>query len=320
MLADVKSRWTATAVGVLIVGFPGQAFAHEGGSIAPHDLSRAWTFEPIVIALLLISGAVFIAGSLKLRASAGRWPARFTPAALAFAAGWVVLVISLVSPLHALGSALFSAHMAQHELLMVVAAPLLVAGRPIVPAIWSLPQSGRMWVGGIVRQGRVVTAWRFVSRPLVAWALHGIVIWIWHIPRFYGLAVHSEIAHTAQHASFLMTALLFWWTILPASSSRRNAVSIFSLFGTALHTGLLGALLTFSEASWYPVYHSSTAPWGLSPLEDQQLGGLIMWIPGGITYLIVALLAAAKLLREPGKNGGRVTTVSPELCLPPSTH
>jgi putative membrane protein len=320
MLADVKHWWTATAVGVLTVGLPGQAFAHEGSPIGPHDLSRAWTFEPIVIALLLISGAVFVAGSLKLRARAGRWPARFTPAALAFAAGWVVLVVSLVSPLHALASVLFSAHMAQHELLMVVAAPLLVAGRPTAPAIWSLPRSGRLWAGRLVHVGPVATAWRFVSRPLVAWALHGIAIWIWHIPRFYGLAVQSEIAHTAQHASFLITALLFWWTILPASTSRRNAVSIFSLFGTALHTGLLGALLTFSEASWYPVYHGSTGPWGLSPLEDQQLGGLIMWIPGGVTYLIVALLAAAKLLREPGENGGRVIVVRPELCLPPSTH
>jgi putative membrane protein len=319
MLADVTRWWRASAVGLLALGFPAQALAHEGSSIGPHDLSRAWTFEPIVIALLLISGAAFFAGSLKLRARAGKWPARFAPAALAFAAGWVVLVVSLVSPLHALGSALFSAHMAQHELLMVVAAPLLVAGRPIVPAIWSLPQSGRLWAGRIVRLGPIATAWKFVSRPVVAWALHGIAIWIWHIPRLYGLAVRSEIAHTAQHASFLITALLFWWTILPASTSRRNAGSIFSLFGTALHTGLLGALLTFSEASWYPIYHSSTGPWGLSPLEDQQLGGLIMWIPGGVTYLIVALLAAAKLLREPSE-GGRVSVMRPELCLPPSTN
>jgi putative membrane protein len=119
------------------------------------------------------------------------------------------------------------------------------------------------------------------------------------VPALYDAAVHSEIAHTAQHASFLLTALLFWWTILPASPTRRNATSLFALFGTALHTGLLGALLTFSDASWYPAYHVSTAAWGLSTLEDQQLGGLIMWIPGGLTYLVVALLTAARLLRAP---------------------
>jgi putative membrane protein len=123
------------------------------------------------------------------------------------------------------------------------------------------------------------------------------------------LSVQNEAAHTAQHASFLITALLFWWTVLPAGPSSRNAASLFSLFGTALHTGLLGALLTFSDASWYPVYRASTGLWGLSPLEDQQLGGLIMWIPGGLTYLIVALLAASRLLREPGADSSRTSAV-----------
>ncbi|HEV7839053.1 MAG TPA: cytochrome c oxidase assembly protein [Gemmatimonadaceae bacterium] len=277
-------------------------FAHDGIPPAPHDFWRAWTFEPGVVALLLISGGMFIVGMLKLRARAGRWPARFTPSALTFGAGWIVLAMSLVSPLHAVGSALFSAHMAQHELIMVLAAPLLVAAQPVVPALWSLPESGRLWTRRLVHSKGFSSVWRVISRPLVAWVLHGAAIWIWHIPRFYGLAVQSEFAHTAQHASFLGTALLFWWTVLPISPSHRNATSLFSVFGTALHTGVLGALLTFSDASWYPVYQGATAPWGLSPLEDQQLGGLIMWIPGGLTYLMVALLAAARLLREPARD------------------
>jgi putative membrane protein len=244
---------------------------------------------------------MFIVGMLKLRARAGRWPARFTPSALAFAAGWIVLAICLISPLHPLGLALFSAHMAQHELIMVLAAPLLVAAKPLVPAVWSLPDSARLRAGRFVRSSPLASAWRFFSHPLVAWLLHGLAIWIWHIPRLYGLAVESELAHTTQHASFLLTALLFWWTVLPTSSSSRNGPSLFSLFGTALHTSILGALLTFSDASWYPIYQSSTAPWGLSSLEDQQLGGLIMWIPGGLTYLIVALVTVARLLREPAR-------------------
>jgi putative membrane protein len=95
--------------------------------------------------------------------------------------------------------------------------------------------------------------------------------------------------------------LLFWWTALPRGQSHRNASSLFSLFGTALHTGVLGALLTFSDASWYHSYQTSTLSWHVSALDDQQLGGLIMWIPGGFTYLIVALLVAARLLREPSR-------------------
>jgi len=146
--------------------------------------------------------------------------------------------------------------------------------------------------------GALLSIWKFLTRPIVAWGVHAVAIWLWHMPALYDLAVRNEAAHTAQHASFLLTALLFWWTILPASQTRRSASSLFYLFGTALHTSLLGALLTFSDASWYPVYQSSTGPWQLSPLDDQQLGGLIMWIPGGVTYLIVALLIAARFLRE----------------------
>lgn len=283
--------------------------AHETGAPNPHDLWSAWSYEPIVIALLLISGAAFVFGALRLRARAGRWPVRFGGSAILFAAGWVVLAISLVSPLHALGSALFSAHMAQHELMMVVAAPLLVAGRPLVPALWSLPETGRLSVRRLVQSRPVRMFWKFVSRPLIAWLVHAVAIWVWHIPALYGLAVQSELAHTAQHASFLLTALLFWWTTIPVSENRRNAASLFSLFGTAVHTSILGALLTFSDASWYPVYQSSSAAWQISALEDQQLGGLIMWIPGGITYLVVALLAAARLLREPAGSWNASTAV-----------
>jgi len=297
-------RALTAAVAVTTVFAPTKVFAHEGAPPVPHNLWTAWTFEPGVVALLLISAAACGFGAMKMRARAGRWPARFPASATTFAAGWIVLAISLVSPLHALGSALFSAHMAQHEIIMVLAAPLLIAGRPIVPALWSLPPSGRLWLQRMVHSPAMTSVWRFVSRPLVAFLLHGVAIWIWHVPGFYDAAVRSEIVHTAQHASFLVTALLFWWTILPASATRRNAAALFSLFGTALHTGLLGALLTFSDASWYPVYHATTGPWSLSPLEDQQLGGLIMWIPGGLTYLVVALLTAARLLRHPAGSWG----------------
>ena len=293
-----RERVSACAAAVLALT-PGRALAHEAVPIVPHDLWRAWIFEPGVVVALVLSLGMFFVGMRNLRVRASRWPARVTLSVVAFGIGWTVLALSLVSPLHALGSALFSAHMAQHELIMVVAAPLLIAARPLVPALWSLPESVRLRVGRIARYRPVHSVWEFVSRPLVAWALHGIAIWVWHVPRFYGLAVQSEIAHTAQHASFLITALLFWWTVLPTGSSARNASSLFYLFGTALHTSVLGALLTFSDASWYHVYQTSTGPWGLSPLEDQQLGGLIMWIPGGVTYLIVALLAAARFLREP---------------------
>jgi putative membrane protein len=301
----VSRATLATLIGVA----PRSAIAHEGVPPVPHDLWTAWSFEPAVVALLAISGAAVVFGAVRMRARARRWPARFPALATAFGAGWVVLALSLVSPLHPLGSALFSAHMAQHELIMVVAAPLLVAGRPMVSALWSLPPAGRLWTRGVMRSSMTTSIWRTISRPLVAFLMHGVAIWVWHVPGFYDSAVRSELAHTAQHASFLITALLFWWTIIPASPATRNPASLFSLFGTALHTGLLGALLTFSDSSWYRAYHATTGPWGLSPLEDQQLGGLIMWIPGGVTYLVVALLIAARFLREPAQTWSRAGDV-----------
>ncbi len=291
----------ARRVGVWCIPFilaPQTVWAHEGQPLAPHDLWSAWSFEPWVVALLALSGSAFVIGTARLRRRAGRWPAGIALSAASFIVGWVVLAISLVSPLHILGSALFSAHMAQHELLMVLAAPLLVAARPIVPALWSLPQSGRLAVARALRSTAISRTWSFVSRPLIAFTLHGAAIWIWHMPQLYGATITSEGLHTLQHASFLLTGLLFWWTVLPGSWAGRNGTAIFSLFATALHTSVLGALLAFSSSSWYPAYHATTGPWGLSPLEDQQLGGLIMWIPGGLTYLVVALIGVSTLLRE----------------------
>ncbi len=305
------SRSVAGALTVWMIATPPRALAHEGLPLAPHDQWSAWSLEPFVLVLLIAYGAMFIVGAAKLRRQAGRWPNGFASAAGAFAAGWIVLALSLVSPLHALGSALFSAHMAQHELLMVVAAPLLVAGRPIIPAVWSFPESGRRGFRAMIRAPAVLIVWGFLSRPAVAFFLHAAAIWLWHLPSLYQATVGSEIAHTAQHASFLLTALLFWWTILRPRSRRKSGAALLSLFATALHTGLLGALLTFSTSAWYPVYLATTGPWGLSPIEDQQLGGLIMWIPGGLAYLIAALVLGARLLREaaddaPGSTGSRV--------------
>jgi cytochrome c oxidase assembly factor CtaG len=305
----VTRKIAFTPLGLLCVA-PVSAAAHEGVPIAPHDLSSAWSFEPGVVVLLVLSVIVFVVGAAKLRARAGRWPARFSFAAPAFAAGWIVLAVSLVSPLHPLGSALFSAHMVQHELLMVAAAPLFIAARPMAIAVWSLPESSRVTVRRIFQGVGVAALWSVISRPTAAFLIHAAAIWLWHVPALFQLTIGNELAHTAQHASFFLTALVFWWTILPASGKGRSGVALLSLFLTAMHTSALGALLTFSGASWYPSYQATTGPWGLSPIEDQQLGGLIMWIPGGLTYLIVALLAGARLLREPKD---RVSAAQPEI-------
>jgi cytochrome c oxidase assembly factor CtaG len=189
--------------------------------------------------------------------------------------------------------------MAQHELLIGVSTPLLVLGRPLIPFLWGLPRGWRRPVGALTRRNGFARSWKFISLPSVAFALHAIALWAWHMPGPYQSTLHSELMHSLQHSCFIFSALLFWWAIFKVQRSELGYGSaVFYLFGTALQTGALGALLTFAPSLWYPDYAATTAPWGLTPLEDQQLGGLIMWIPGSVPYLIAGLAMFARWLRQ----------------------
>jgi cytochrome c oxidase assembly factor CtaG len=182
---------------------------------------------------------------------------------------------------------------------MLVAAPLLVLGRPIIAFLWALPVG---WAPRLTRATNIPSvrsSWAFITAPFVAWLIHALVLWSWHVPALFQATLTSDLVHSAQHASFLGSALLFWWAIM---HGRQRAVgfgiAVLYLFTTALHSGLLGALLTFARSVWYPAYTGTTDAWGLTPLEDQQLGGLIMWIPAGLVYIIAGLALFAGWLRE----------------------
>ena len=260
-----------------------------------------WSFEPAVIIGLALSAGLYFGGLLRLWRSAGRDRGIRGWEAAAFGVGWMVLAIALISPLHHWGETLFSAHMVQHELLMAVVAPLLVVGRPLVPLVWALPIRWRRLAGEWAALPPARKTWRVLTLPLVAWILHAVAIWVWHAPPLFQATLHSNSIHTLQHLSFLGTGLLFWWTVLRGSQGRLARPSaILYLFTTALHTTILGALLTFSSRVWYPLNASGAAAWGLTPLEDQQLAGLIMWVPAGLVYLIAALAITASWLGKPG--------------------
>lgn len=267
--------------------------------IAPGQVWSAWTPEPVVVATLLVVAVLYARGLTRLWSAAERGAGVRRWEAGAFATGWMVLAISLMSPLHSLGSALFSAHMTQHELLISVAAPLLILGRPMIPFVWSFSPKWRRTLGGWTKPLSVRGAWRFSSRPSVAFSLHAMALWAWHLPGPYQATLSSEMMHSLQHVSFIATALLFWWAILSARGERRSRGSaLIYLFLTLLQTGALGALLAFSPTLWYPAYAETTPAWGLTPLEDQQLGGLIMWIPGSVAYLAAGLWMFGGWLRE----------------------
>jgi len=207
-------------------------------------------------------------------------------------------VAALVSPLHPMGEVLFSAHMAQHELLMLVAAPLLVLSRPLVPFLWGFPLPMRRTVAHWAKWTAIEQSWHILTRPFTAWWIHAIVLWVWHAPAFFQATLTSEWIHALQHMSFLGSALLFWWSLFYVRGQAGYGVAVLYVFTTAVHTSILGALLTFAPNIWYPAYAATTREWGLSPLEDQQIGGLIMWIPAGLVYLVVGLYLFAAWLRE----------------------
>jgi len=272
---------------------------HGGQPHNWHDLVRTWSFEPLVVIALALTAGLFAIGLRRLwREAPGNRSTRMWEANC-FAGGCLALFVALISPLHAWGRVLFSAHMSQHEVLMLVAAPLLVLGRPLVVFLWAFPVAWSRRIGSIGKLSWFSRTWHFLTIPFVAWLLHAIVLWIWHVPVLFEAVLHTEWVHMLQHISFLLTALLFWWALIhgPQGALGYGAAALY-LFTTSVHSGALGALLTVAGAVWYPSYVGLTSSWGLTPLEDQQLGGLIMWIPAGLVYVIAGLVLLAGWLRE----------------------
>jgi putative membrane protein len=219
--------------------------------------------------------------------------------AACYAAGWLFTVIALVSPLHPLGDALFSAHMVQHEILMLFSAPLFVLGRPMLAFLKAMPGS---WAHSLARFGNSQPwqkCWKSITDPLSAWSIHLGLLWLWHIPYLFQATLANDFVHSLQHICFLFSALLFWWALV---HGRRRAMgygmAVLYVFTTALHTGALGAIITIANHPLYPIYSQTAPAWGLTPLEDQQLGGLIMWVPAGLVYIAAALRLFSAWLRE----------------------
>jgi putative membrane protein len=291
----------------LALASPALAFAHEGHA---HDSSPGRSpWEWLVFAGLLASVAVFARGVHRLwRLPSGRRSVRPWQA-LAFAGGWLTLLVALASPLDTLSKVLFSAHMTQHELLMLVAAPLFVLARPLVPLLWALPAPLRDHVAGAVHSPGLRAAWRVLTGGMTVWLLHGLALWAWHVPALFEAALASDAVHAVQHLSFFWTAVLFWWALVHGRYGRMGyGVGVLFLFTTALHSGLLGALLTYAPNVWYGTHAARTAAAGGSALEDQQLAGLIMWVPAGVVFIVVALALFAAWLGESERRAGYART------------
>lgn len=298
-----RARWRAVMAGAGACA-PVAANAHVASPDASGLPDLGLTLEPWVVAPMLLSLALYLTGYRRLQA---RRTARDSEARrgrfrqlMAFLCGWAALAIALLSPLDTLGNVLFSAHMVQHEMLMIVAAPLLVMSRPLAVWLWAFPHAWRRPVAHAWRWAPLLRLWHVLTGALAAWMLHAAALWLWHVPRFFQAALADPALHAWQHFSFLATALLFWWPIF--GTPRRGApgaYAMLSLFTTMVHTGALGALLTLAPGLWYPAYLEPASALGIDALRDQQLGGLVMWVPGGAAYLIGGLFVAWRWLSRP---------------------
>lgn len=281
-----RARLTGLALLALVIAGCKRAAAHEGHV---HEESR-FLWNSVVAALIAGVALGYAIGVARLWARAGVGHGVRGWQLACFVAALGVLVLALLSPLDALSDVLFSAHMAQHELLMLLAAPLFVLGVPYRALTTALPARVRPSVVGVLRGQRLLALWRGLTAPVVALVLQILVLSAWHVPVLFEAALRSEPVHSLQHASFFLVAALFWWSLIAGRYGRLGyGAALLFVFITALHGGTLGALITVARLPWYETHAQRTEQVGLEPLADQQLAGLLMWVPGGLLLLASAL-------------------------------
>ena len=229
---------------------------------------------------MLAGGYLLAIGPLRQRFSGSH---QVSPGQMArFLAGVLVILVALLSPLHELGDDyLFSAHMVQHLLLTLVVPPLLLLGTPP----WLLRP-----LLGSARNMRVA---RFVTTPVVAFIIFNAVFVLWHVPELYDFALRERGIHVLEHLMFLVAGVIMWWPILSPMSELPRApypIQMIYLFLQPTVPSILGAIITFSDSVLYQWYADAPRLWDISALDDQQVGGIIMWVPGGLAFLSVLVV------------------------------
>ena len=286
-----------------MLGLAAPALAWPHASALPHE-EPGWTLSPSIVVPVGLSLLLYALGVWQLRQRSHLGRSAVHRRALLFGVGWLTLAAAAISPLHEAGESSFSLHMLEHELLMLIAAPLLVLAKPLETMLWALPIAARKIIGRWIRSTALQGGWRFFSGAVVATLLQAAALWLWHAPALFERALASDSWHIAQHLSFLISALLFWSAMFHGDPARGGrALAVLCLFATSIISGALGALMAFAQSPWYARYASmGLTPFGLTPIEDQQLAGLLMWIPGGLVHAVAALLLLGSLLRDSAAN------------------
>ena len=262
------------------------------------SLWSAWHADPLILGGLILAAWIYGRGRSRHQ-QRSEHRTRQRRRTWCFGSGLAALAAALLSPLDALSDELASAHMVQHLLLTLIAAPLLVLSAPGARLLRGSPSVVRHGFGTWRRRLRLVALARVLRHPGAAWLLHVGVFWAWHSAALYGAALQRPGVHVLEHATFLLTGVLFWRTVVGVRVARvPPGLAVLLLFSMAMSSALLSVLLTFARSPWYSGYATTTRNWGLEPLADQQLAGAIMWVPAGLVHIAAALTLLVAWLRS----------------------
>ena len=274
----------------------------------------AWSLDPSLIYVIPAGLLYWLGGRRQSHTHVEPWRP------VAFAAGLATVVLALDSPIDIYADQLFWVHMIQHILLLTVAPPLILLGRPW-PRMWrALPLRLRITTGRSLARARWTAPLRYLARPLPAWILFNGTIVAWHIPAAYNLTLTDQAVHNCEHAMFFFTGLLFWAHVVNPGPLRPRlgwAVRVGYVIGAMLVGWVLAIVLVLVPHPLYGHYAAlAHRPGGISALTDQQLAAGMMWVPGSISYTVAAFLAFWRWL-EPGRPQSEPVRPRPDLPEPP---
>ena len=312
------TRWAILLVVLLIASTSG-ASAHgvaDDGQIT----ATLRVLETVVIVAAVV---LYARGIIRIRREIGSDRVISRSQTLAFALAMSLFVLILSPPVDEITDALFSAHMVQHLVLILFIPPLLVWSRPALVAVWGLP---RRW-----RKDFATAGFMHWLRSAIYWLMHPLIVaplflgafCFWHLPRPYAWALSNEWLHTAEHLSFLVTATMFWTLVIEPSGRRRMGYIPTMLFVAAIAvlSGLPGALMILSPVTLFAAHGHASVTWGLAALEDQQIAGVIMWVPAGIFFLVPIAWLFFKAMQpaERRRAVGHAVSIITVVCLLPVT-
>ena len=292
----------AALAGALLL--PGVAAAHGPVPDDPPTLANlalGWTFEPAVALPLLAAAAAWLALVRRVRRLHPRSP---VPAfrTVAFLAGLATIAVALLSGIERYDTTLFSIHMVQHLVLMLVAAPVLALAAPVTQLLRAASPEVRRRVLLPVLHSSLAGV---LGHPVVAWLAFTLVAWAAHFSPLFDVALENEAVHTAEHAAFLAAGLMFWWPVVAADPAPRRLTYPVRVLYVLLQmppSSFLGMAILFASAPLYPHYATLGAPYGVDALADQQLAGGIMWLAGDVVLIVAILAVVAAWMRHEARD------------------